>query len=90
MGEDNKDLELGNISACSLTGISAILPEPTHVDVHRYLEPRECTFGVSRESVRYGLYNIMKYERMRSNNWYKLHGVKTARKLCSERKRRKR
>lgn len=70
MGEDDKVLELGNITFCSL-------PEPAHIEV-------------SRESVRDILYNIMRYERRHSNNWYKLHGIKTTRKLYSERKGRKR
>lgn len=87
MGEDDKALELGNVTFCSLT---AELPEPTHIDVHRFLEPHECTFEVSRESVRDIRFNIMRYGRRRSNNWYKLHGVKTTRKLYSERKGRKR
>lgn len=56
----------------------------------RFLEPHECTFEVSRESVRDILYNIMRYGQRRSNNWYKLHGIKTTRKLRSERKGRKR
>ena len=54
MGEDDKVLELGNITFCSL-------PEPAHIDVHRFLEPHECTFEVSRESVRDILFNIMRY-----------------------------
>ena len=83
MGEDDKVLELGNVTFCSL-------PEPAHIDVHRFLEPHECTFEVSRESVRDILYNIMRYGRRHSNNWYKLHGIKTTRKLRSERKGRKR
>lgn len=83
MGEEDKALELGNVTFRSL-------PEPAHIDVHRFLEPRECTFEVSRESVRDILYNIMRYGRQHSNNWYKLHGVKTTRKLYSERKGRKR
>lgn len=87
MGEDDKALELGNVTFCSLT---EELPEPAHIDVHRFLEPHECTFEVSRESVRDILFNIMRYGRWRSNNWYKLHGIKTTRKLRSERKGRKR
>lgn len=87
MGEDDKALELGNVTFCSLT---EELPEPAHIDVHRFLEPHECTFEVSRESVRDILYNIMRYGRQHSNNWHKLHGIKTTRKLRSERKGRKR
>lgn len=87
MGEDDKALELGNVTFCSLT---EELPEPAHIDVHRFLEPHECTFEVSRESVRDILFNIMRYGRWRSNNWYKLHVIKTTRKLYSERKGRKR
>ena len=87
MGEDDKALGLGNVTFCSLT---EELPEPAHIDVHRFLEPHECTFEVSRESVRDILFNIMRYGRWRSNNWYKLHGIKTTRKLRSERKGRKR
>lgn len=77
MGEDNKALELGNVTFCSLTEEPVVLPEPAHIEV-------------SRESVRDILYNIMRYERRHSNNWYKLHGIKTTRKLYSERKGRKR
>lgn len=88
MGEDDKTLELGNITFCSLTEEPVVLPEPTHIDVHRLLEPCECTFEVSRESMRDILYNIMRYGMCHSNNWYKLHGIKTTRKLRSERKRR--
>lgn len=90
MGEDDKALELGNVIFCSLTDEPVVLPEPTHIDVHRLLEPHECTFEVSRESMRDILYNIMRYGRRYSNNWYKLHGIKTTRKLYSERKGRKR
>ena len=91
MGEDDKALELGNVTFCSLTEEPPeVLPEPAHIDVHRFLEPHEYTFEVSRESVRDILYNIMRYGRRHSNNWYKLHGVKTTRKLYSERKGRKR
>lgn len=85
MGEDNKVLELGNVSFVSLIEEPAMeVPQITNIE--RVLgRPLEVTFELSRESVMYGLYNIMGYERSRSNNWYKLHGVKTARKLRSER-----
>lgn len=61
MGEDDKALELGNVTFCSLTEEPPeVLPEPAHIDVHRFLEPHECTFEVSRESVRDILFNIMR------------------------------
>ncbi len=38
MGEDDKALELGNITFCSLTEEPVVLPEPAHIDVHSMLE----------------------------------------------------
>ena len=50
MGEDDKALGLGNVTFCSLT---EELPEPAHIDVHRFLEPHGvATLGTVGQELR--------------------------------------
>ncbi len=90
MGEDNKVLELDNIPLCNIVEKPEVeVPQITSIERVQG-KPLEATFEVSPKTVRDILYNIMRSRMRHSNNWYKLHGIKTTRKLYSERKRRKR